>query len=123
MKDEEPPKLWVYFADRISNAAKAEASPQLEDEHAPQTEGSEQKIAFNVRDQDYESIWSMLKKATGAQDVPPTEDEVKELHKLEEMNERSAIDRQRNADIRQKKKDQELMLQQARGEVEMLRQI
>ena len=59
---------------------------------------------------------------TGAKDVAATEAEEAEIRKLEQMKVTSEKDRVRNVSIRQAKKDQERMLQEARGEVERLRQ-
>lgn len=59
---------------------------------------------------------------TGAKEVQASQKEEEEVKKLEQMAVQSVKDRERNAKIRQAKKDQERMLQEARGEVERLRQ-
>ena len=122
-QQDNPPKLTVYFAGPPGGAAMAQASLQVHDELAPEAEGGEKRVVFDVKDQDYSSIWSLIKAATGAREVPPTLEQEKEMKKLEDMKVQAEKNRKRNAAIRQKQKDQELMLQKARGEVEMLRRL
>jgi len=64
-----------------------------------------------------------VKSVTGAQEIAASPEEEEEIKKLAATRERSAIDRTRVAGIRQAKKDQERMLQEARGEVAKLKQL
>jgi large subunit ribosomal protein MRP49 len=66
-------------------------------------------------------IWAKFKSVTGAQEVQATEVEEEELAELQRQRETAEVDRKRVAEIRKNKKDQEKMLQAARGEVERLR--
>ena len=70
----------------------------------------------------YTEIWDRVKEATGAQEVQATDEEKAEVEWLEQLKKKSEVDRARVAAIRQAKKDQERMLQEARGEAEKLRQ-
>lgn len=117
-----PAALTVYFAERASSTAAADSS-EINDTHAPAPQSNEKTVVLDVKNHDFKSIWGRLKAVTGAKDVPPTPEELAELEKLEQMNVKSVKDRERIAAIRKAKKDQERMLQKARGEVEMLRQM
>ncbi|TQB72311.1 hypothetical protein MPDQ_006905 [Monascus purpureus] len=117
-----PAALTVYFAGRATDTAMQHSS-QIKDTHAPPPEANEKTIVLDLKDHDYKSIWNRLKAATGAQDVAATPEETAELQKWEKMRAQSEKDRARVAAIRQAKKDQEMMLKKARGEVEMLRQL
>ena len=112
----------MYFAGGTSDAELAQTESSVQDALAPEAETGEGKAVFDVKDLDYQSIWSTVKAATGARDVPPTKEEIEEIRKWEHMKVESEKNRQRNAVIRQKQKDQELMLKKAREDVEALRQ-
>ena len=103
--------------------AATQLSSHVKDSHAPQPGSNEKTVVLNVKDQDYKSIWSNLKAATGAQDVAPTAEETAEIQKWEQMRAQSEKDRERVVGIRQAKKEQEMILEKARGEVQKLRQL
>ena len=122
---EGPAALTIYFAEKLSNAANLGSGGKspLDDKHAPAAGEAEKTAVVDVRGLDFKSIWDKVRMMTGAKDVAATEAEQAEIKKLEQMKVTSEKDRVRNATIRQAKKDQERMLQEARGEVERLRQM
>lgn len=77
---------------------------------------------MDLRDLDWKRIWDKVRVMTGAKEVQASAKEEEEVKKLEQMAVQSVKDQERNAKIRQTKRDQERMLQEARGEVERLRQ-
>ncbi|KAL4868570.1 hypothetical protein BDV12DRAFT_169333 [Aspergillus spectabilis] len=117
---EVPATLTVYFAEKLSNAASVSAET-VKDEHAPAPTETEKTAILDLRHLAYTDIWKKLKTVTGAQEVLATAAEEAQLEKVAEWRVRSKEDQARVAAIRQAKKDQELMLQQARGEVEKLK--
>ncbi|KAL4933940.1 mitochondrial 54S ribosomal protein mL61 [Aspergillus undulatus] len=118
---EAPASLTVYFAEKISNAASLNNST-VKDEHAPPPSEAEKTAVVDVRNLTYVDIWNKFRNMTGAQDVPPTEEEEEQIKKYQEMDKKSVKDRARVAAIRQAKLDHEAMLRAAKGEVEKLRQ-
>ncbi|KAL2865541.1 mitochondrial 54S ribosomal protein mL61 [Aspergillus lucknowensis] len=120
---EGPAALTIYFSENISNAASLSATTEIKDQHAPTPSATEKTAVMNLKDLTYTDIWQKVKLATGARDLVATPEEQAELQKIEQMRQNSEADRARVASIRQAKKDQELMLQQARGEVEKLKQL
>ncbi|KAL5334755.1 CI-B8 domain-containing protein [Aspergillus crustosus] len=117
---EGPAALTVYFAEKLSNAA--QGSPEtVKDEHAPKPSETEKTASLDLRHLAYKDIWNKLKTVTGAQEVVPTAAEEAQLQKIAEWRVKSKEDQARIGAIQQAKKDHELMLQQARGEVEKLR--
>ncbi|KAE8150413.1 CI-B8 domain-containing protein [Aspergillus avenaceus] len=120
-EQEGPAALTIYFAERASNAASLTAA-NIEDKHAPAPESSEKTAILDVKNLGYEQIWAKVKMMTGAEEIPTTAEEEAQLKKFEQLREQSSKDRVRIAEMRQAKKDQERMLQEARGEVERLRQ-
>ncbi|KAL2828977.1 CI-B8 domain-containing protein [Aspergillus cavernicola] len=122
-KDQEgPAALTIYFAEKISNAASLTAA-QATDKLAPKPSETEKTATVDLKNLDYKDIWTSVKMITGAQEVPATAEEEKQLQEVEQLRQRSIQDRARVAGIRQAKKDQERMLQEARGEVEKLKQV
>ncbi|KAE8350847.1 CI-B8 domain-containing protein [Aspergillus coremiiformis] len=121
-EQEGPAALTIYFAGRASNAASLTAAA-VEDKHAPAPESTEKTAAVDLKNLDYKEIWNKVKMMTGAQEVPTTPEEEAELQKFEQMRQQSEKDRVRIATMRQAKKDQERMLQEARGEIEKLKQL
>ncbi|KAE8373806.1 50S ribosomal protein Mrp49 [Aspergillus bertholletiae] len=121
-EQEGPAALTIYFAERTSNAASLTAA-KVEDKHAPAPESTEKTAVVDLKNLDYKEIWNKVKMMTGAQEVPATPEEEAELQKLEQMRQQSEKDRVRIAAMRQAKKDQERMLQEARGEIEKLKQL
>ncbi|KAB8229723.1 hypothetical protein ETB97_008885 [Aspergillus alliaceus] len=119
---EGPAALTIYFAERASNAASLTAA-KIEDKHAPAPESTEKTAVVDLKNLDYKEIWNKVKTMTGAQDVPATPEEETELKKFEQLRQQSDKDRMRIAAMRQAKKDQERMLQEARGEIEKLKQL
>lgn len=119
---EGPAALTIYFAERASNAASL-AAAKIEDKHAPAPESTEKTAVVDLKNLDYKEIWNKVKTMTGAQDVPATPEEETELKKFEQLRQQSDKDRMRIAAMRQAKKDQERMLQEARGEIEKLKQL
>ena len=122
-EQEGPAALTIYFAgEQASNAANLNAAKEITDKYAPAPGEAEKAAVVDLKDLDFRGIWRKVKIMTGAKDVAATEAEEAEIRKLEQMKVTSEKDRVRNASIRQAKKDQERMLQEARGEVERLRQ-
>ncbi|KAL2811090.1 50S ribosomal protein Mrp49 [Aspergillus granulosus] len=118
---EGPAALTIYFSEHLSRTASANAT-NITDQHAPAPSATEKTTVMNLKDLTYTDIWHNLKTLTGAEEVPATETEQAELKKVVEMRQKAVEDRKRVAEIRQAKKDQEKMLEQARGEVAKLRQ-
>lgn len=121
-EQEGPAALTIYFAEQASNAASLTAS-QINDKHAPAPSETEKSAVLDVKDLDYQQIWNKVKMMTGAQEIAATAEEEAELRKYEQLRQQSEKDRVRMAALRQARKDQERMLQEARGEVEKLRQL
>lgn len=124
-EQEGPASLTIYFAERLSNAASlgAKSSGSDGDTFAPKAEDAEKTTVLDVKDLDFKKIWEKVRMMTGAKEVEATDAEAEEVKRLENMRVQSGADRERNANIRQTKKDQERMLQEARGEVERLKQM
>lgn len=126
-EQEGPASLTIYFAERLSNAASLNAGTGAgaggKDTFAPEAGGAEKTAVLDVKDLDFKKIWEKVQMMTGAKAVEATDAEAEEAKRLENMRVQSGADRERNANIRQAKKDQERMLQEARGEVERLKQM
>lgn len=126
-EQEGPASLTIYFAERLSNAASLNAGTGAgaggKDTFAPEAGGAEKTAVLDVKDLDFKKIWEKVQMMTGAKAVEATDAEAEETKRLENMRVQSGADRERNANIRQAKKDQERMLQEARGEVERLKQM
>ncbi|KAF9888339.1 hypothetical protein FE257_008772 [Aspergillus nanangensis] len=119
---EGPAALTIYFAEQASKAAGLNAAT-ITDKHAPAPTDTEKTTTVDVKNIDYKEIWNKVMMMTGAQEVTPTTEEEAQLKKLEQMKQRAEQDRARVQGIRQAKKDQERMLQEARGEVEKLKEL
>lgn len=125
-EQEGPAALTIYFAEKLSNAASVSNNSNksaVDDKYAPAAGETEKKAVVDVRDLDFKKIWDKVRVMTGAKEVEASNAEEEEVKKLERMRVQSEKDRERNLSIRQAKKDQERMLQEARGEVERLRQM
>ncbi|PKY07343.1 50S ribosomal protein Mrp49 [Aspergillus campestris IBT 28561] len=121
---EGPAALTIYFAERASKPASITAAvAELTDKHAPAPGDAEKTAIVDLRNLDYREIWNKVMNVTGAKEVPASAEEEAEVKRFEQMREQSGRDRVRIAAIRQAKKDQERMLQIARGEVEKLREL
>ncbi|KAH8701681.1 50S ribosomal protein Mrp49 [Talaromyces proteolyticus] len=118
---EGPAALTIFFSGQPRNTQ--HHTDSIEDKYAPAPSDSEKTIVLDVKNNDYSQIWQKVKEATGAEDIQATEKEQEELENFRNMDIKSEQDRIRVAGIRQAKKDQERMLQEARGEVEKLRQL
>jgi len=117
-----PAALTIYFAETIGTGAAEAHAASIQDNYAPAALSTEKSIVIDAKGLDYTEIWKRVKNATGAEDLSATPEELAEVEKYNRMDERSKVDRVRVAAIRQAKKDQERMLQEARGEVEKLKQ-
>lgn len=117
-----PAALTIYFSENASNAATLNAAKDINDKYAPAAAQSEKTAVVDLRDLDWKRIWDKVRIMTGAKEVQASAKEEEEVKKLEQMAVQSVKDQERNAKIRQTKRDQERMLQEARGEVERLRQ-
>ncbi|EAU36533.1 predicted protein [Aspergillus terreus NIH2624] len=117
-----PAALTIYFAEQASKAAALNGSA-VQDKHAPAPTDAEKTAVVDLKNLDYKEIWNKVALVTGAQDVAASDDELKQLARFEQMKQQSERDRARVLGIRQAKKDQERMLQEARGEVEKLKQL
>lgn len=101
----------------------ASSASNIIDKYAPAPSPSEKTLVIDAKGIDYVELWNRVKSVTGAQEIATKPEEEEELKKLAAMRKRSVVDRARVAGIRQAKKDQERMLQEARGEVAKLRQL
>lgn len=117
-----PAALTIYFAGKIGTKAAEVHAASIQDKYAPTALSTEKSIVIDAKGLDYTEIWKRVKNATGAEDLSATTEELAEVEKYNKMDERSKVDAVRVAAIRQAKKDQERMLQEARGEVEKLKQ-
>lgn len=123
LDQEGPAALTIYFDGKVPNSAeKHNAANRINDQHAPKPAENEKTVVIDAKNLTYTEIWDRVKEATGAQEVQATDEEKAELEWLEQLKKKSEVDRARVAAIRQAKKDQERMLQEARGEAEKLRQ-
>jgi large subunit ribosomal protein MRP49 len=118
---EGPASLTIYFSENLSKAASSNAT-DMTDQHAPAPSATEKTAVLDLKNLPYTDIWHNVKVLTGAQEVSPTTEEQMELKKVEQMRLKAVEDRKRVAGLREAKKDQEKMLEQARGEVAKLRQ-
>ncbi|KAI9932744.1 hypothetical protein ASPWEDRAFT_33678 [Aspergillus wentii DTO 134E9] len=116
-----PAALTIYFAEEASKAAALNHAAAIKDTHAPVAGAAEKTAVVDLKNLEYKDIWNKVKIMTGAQEVAAAAEETEELKKLEQMRVKSEQDRARVAGIRQARKDQERMLQEARGEVEKLK--
>lgn len=110
-----PAALTIYFAEHASNAATLNAAKDINDKYAPAAGESEKTAVVDLRDLDWKRIWDKVRVMTGAKEVQASAKEEEEVKKLEQMAVQSVKDQERNAKIRQTKRDQERMLQEARG--------
>lgn len=116
-----PAALTIFFSGAPKSNKHHDSS--IQDKHAPAPAEGEQTIVIDTKGKDYTQIWQKVQETTGAQEIPPTTEEQEQLAQFKEMAIKSEKDRVRIAAMRQAKKDQERMLQEARGEVEKLRQL
>lgn len=124
-KDQDgPAALTIYFAGRASSSSAAiTGSEKVTDSHAPVPDANEKTAVVNVKDLNYQDIWTRLQAATGAQEVKASAEDEAELNRLQEMGVKSEKDRTRIQARRKEKEDQERMLAEARGEVEKLKEL
>lgn len=118
-----PAALTVYFADKISKAASKSAAKNLDDKHAPPVADGEKAAIVDLKNLAHADIWKKVMMVTGASEVKPSEEDAEELKTLEELRVQSEKDRERVASLRQKKKDHERMLAEARGEADRLKNL
>jgi large subunit ribosomal protein MRP49 len=119
---EGPAAITIYFAGRPSDAA-TNLAASINDQYAPAQSSSEEVVVIDAKAVDYQEIWRRVQAVTGAQEVQATPEEKASLETFEKMRLQTEVDRTRVTGIRQAKKDQARMLQEARGEVEKLRQL
>lgn len=118
---EGPAALTIFFSGQPNKQAYHDAN--LQDKYAPAPSESEKSVVLNIKGYDYEEIWQQVKEVTGATDIEASAEDKKRREEFEKMDAKSEADRIRVAALRQAKKDQERMLQEARGEVEKLREL
>lgn len=125
MEDQKaPPVLTIYFSGmKPSKYASLNASKNVNDKHAPKPQVGENAAVVDVRNLAVEDIWKKVRSMTGAQEVEASEADKEEVKKLEAIRAQAEVDRERVGKMRQAKKDQERMLEQARKEVEKLREL
>ncbi|CRG87770.1 hypothetical protein PISL3812_04791 [Talaromyces islandicus] len=116
-----PAALTIFFSEAPKNNKHHDSS--IQDKYAPAPAEGEKTIVIDTKGKDYKQIWQKVQETTGAQEIPPTAEEQEQLAQFKQMAIKSEHDRARIAAMRQAKKDQERMLQEARGEVEKLRQL
>lgn len=107
----------------MSKPASLNAAKDLNDEHAPKAAEGEKSAVLNLKDLPVAEIWKKVQLVTGAKDVEVTEADREERKWLENLDEQSVKDQERVTAINKKKKDQERMLEEARREVEKLREL
>ena len=117
------PALTIFFSGNQPTKAQAYHDASIKDEFAPQPTEAEKAVVLNLKDYNFQEIWNHVKDLTGAVEVEATSEEREQVEKFRQMHIKSEADRLRVAGIRQAKKDQERMLQEARGEVEKLREL
>lgn len=117
-----PAALTIFFSGQPQKA-QAYHDTKLQDKHAPTPSESEKAVVLNIKEYNYEEIWQQVRDVTGASEIKATAQDEEELEKFRQMDIKAEADKIRVAAMRQAKKDQERMLQEARGEVEKLRQL
>ena len=117
------PALTIFFSGAQPKKAQAYHDAAIKDEFAPKPTEAEKAVVLNLKDYNFEEIWQQVKELTGAVEVEATPEDREQIEKFRQMDVKSESDRIRVAAIRQAKKDQERMLQEARGEVEKLREL
>ncbi|KUL92258.1 hypothetical protein ZTR_02662 [Talaromyces verruculosus] len=117
------PALTIFFSGTQPKKAQAYHDAGIKDEFAPKPTEAEKAVVLNLKDYNFEEIWQQVKELTGAVEVEATPEDREQIEKFRQMDVKSESDRIRVAAIRQAKKDQERMLQEARGEVEKLREL
>ncbi|EAS36342.3 50S ribosomal protein Mrp49 [Coccidioides immitis RS] len=110
-----PAVLTLYFANKDGAT---QATSSTTDEFAPAPTESESVKTIDIKGKSLEEIWGSFKSMTGAEDLKVSEADRQELEELSKQKEKSEVDRQRVAGIRQARKDQEKMLAAARADVE-----
>jgi large subunit ribosomal protein MRP49 len=117
-----PAALTIFFSGQPSKK-QAYHDAALEDKYAPAPAESEEKVVLNIKEYNFEEIWQQVKDLTGATDIEATKKDKEDLENFRKLDVKAEADRIRVAGMRQAKKDQERMLQEARGEVEKLREL
>jgi large subunit ribosomal protein MRP49 len=121
-----PALLTIYHSSaspdsHLSTKTTTKGSAAVVDSLAPAPTESERVMTLDVKGKDVGEIWSELRDLTKAQEIKPTEDDLKEMEIAEQEAIRSEQDRKRVAAIVQAKKDHEAMLKAARDDVQKLR--
>lgn len=117
------PALTVYFSGASSKSAELTAAKDVKDEHAPVPGDGEKAAVVDLRSLTAAEIWGKVRAMTGAKEVEASEEDRDELGKLEKIRVQAGADRERVGEMRQRKKDQERQLEQARREVEKLKEL
>lgn len=120
-EQEGPAALTIFFSGAPQSTQHHDSSTN--DKYAPAPTGNEKTIVIDTKGKDYQQIWQKVQEATGAQEITPAAEDIQQLAEFKQMAIKSEKDRARVAGMIQAKKDQERMLQEARGEVEKLRQL
>ncbi|KAI5287499.1 hypothetical protein KEM52_001564 [Ascosphaera acerosa] len=84
-------------------AASGKVETELKDAHAPRPAENERTASIDVRNQDPQSIWSQVKRLTGAKEVPMTaEDKVEDAERRvrEQFNEKQRLESRREREQR-----------------------
>lgn len=79
--------------------------------------GAVRKVVIDMKHKEESMILDELMKLTQARPVEPTRTELEEIQALEEQKARSRIDSERMAEINRKRKREEELMKQARGEL------
>lgn len=122
-EEKNAPALTIFFSGAQPTKAQAYHDASIKDEFAPSPTESEKAVVLNLKDYNFEEIWQQVKELTGAIEVESTVEDREQVEKFRQMAVKAEADRIRVSGIRQAKKDQERMLQEARGEVEKLREL
>jgi large subunit ribosomal protein MRP49 len=97
------------------------AAAAVADSFAPAPGEEERVVTLDVKGKDVSEIWSQVRDLTKAEEIQPTEEDLKEMEVAEQEMLRSERDRKRMAAIVQAQRDQQAMLRAAREDVQKLR--
>ncbi|OCK85749.1 hypothetical protein K432DRAFT_377395 [Lepidopterella palustris CBS 459.81] len=106
-------KLIIYFTTPPQSTPTPTSSPSAESTSQPKP----REVKIDIKHLHESAILAELLKATGGTEVLPTEVELEEIKQLEEEKEKSRRDSERSLEVRRKRKKEEEMMKQARGEV------
>lgn len=116
----DPALMTVFFSSPEGSPTSSGSAPttSTSGDKAPSDYSSAERTeTIEMTHRTQESIWADLVKVTGARQVEPTREELETLRSLEEHRVRSERDSKLSLEVREKKKREEALLAQARGDV------